>query len=210
MKIQLCRIRRKGSQSGTVLPLIAGVILALMALFGFAVDIANLHRAKIRIQNAVNSAVGVTYLLEDIPPKEVRRLAEQSVLDNLAGKNFISPIKTPIVKLEPPGPKPRSITVSASASIPLYVLDMVPGFPSQSIVSARAQTGNVKLAVAFVLDTSNSMNSHWDEDCTADDPCPKFPIAKEGVKNFLSNFSAADRFALISFGGGSRPMWSMR
>ncbi len=204
-------------ESGFYFVFLAGAFFALLAVMGFAVDMGMLQAAKLRLQRAVDaSSVAATYLLDTKSRGEIETLATNLTKDNLLETGFEEDeIQDENdnwrvqITLEPATGVPRLVRVTAQAVPQLKILRFVPWIKTRPTISAEAQSNNVRVAVALVLDRSGSMGKPSPGPCGAGE-CPRIRELKRAARAFVQDgFGPDDRLAVVSFGTNATPDYHM-
>ncbi|MCB0310252.1 MAG: VWA domain-containing protein, partial [Bdellovibrionales bacterium] len=195
---------------------IVGVALfAILAIFFFAVDVATIHRAKLRLQRALDaSTVAATYLFESkdengnfLLDDELNQVAEQIITDNLVATGVrpeqILEIKAsflPVNRGNPALIPARVVELSANIAPAGLLLPHIPWIHQAFDISGSAQGQNRKVAISLIADTSGSMDDVMD--CHGQPgSCLKIDELRKAVRAFVEQFAneADHRLAFITF-----------
>ncbi|RIL10102.1 MAG: hypothetical protein DCC75_05080 [Proteobacteria bacterium] len=197
--------RSARDEQGIYLVLMAGILVSVLLLVGLAIDSANLYRAQLRTQRAVDAAaVGATYLFGSQTSAAIEDTAR-----NIARNNFmLMNLDNYLVNVSSTS---NSLTVEGFLTVPLYILSMFPAIGDSRQVRAIASAETVRTMVSLVLDTTGSMNCPdsvaCSDSCIGGDTtaCPvgmpsKLQRLKEAAVAFVNSLDESrDKIALVTF-----------
>ncbi|MCB0320315.1 MAG: Tad domain-containing protein, partial [Bdellovibrionales bacterium] len=141
--------------------LLGGVMLILLviAMVSLGLDAANVYRAKLRVQRAVDATAirGAQLLLTHTSSSDIPAIiaALQTLYqDNLrqskvSGSNAQIQISSSM----------KDVSIHGSVTVPTLLISVTPWFSEKlTTVSAVAESETASAAISIVLDTTNSMN----------------------------------------------------
>jgi hypothetical protein len=182
----LCHLRR---ERGQALPIIALLIVVLIALIGFAIDVGRLYVAQTELSRAVDSAA-LAGVVELPDVNDAHSMALSYLNENVPDATASFPIPSDSSELR----------VKGSRSVDMIFMSLF-GFGSIDLdVTAAAGGGGRAREIVFVLDDTGSMN----EGCNGSQSNSGCPIrqAKDAAHAFLDSLDGTDiRIGIIPFRG---------
>ena len=195
--------RYKGaSQRGLAIPLFLISLIGLLFLLGLVIDISNLYHAQIRLQRSVDGAALASAKLQhkpiDINSSQQRQelidniewVAKEVVKESLAAQNYqphqydmptYVSAHFPSSTMPAPGTTVRGphTIVRAHLKPNLYLLNLLPDFISNPILTAEAEAEARSAIISVILDISGSMNSNMGG-------IKKIDALKQAAKQFVN------------------------
>lgn len=171
----------------TIFSLFLFVILLMIS--GMAVDMVRQERARVAMQNTLDTAVlAASGVSQGMTPEQVvadyvtkagfdATLVQISTTQNMTGQTVTS----------------RSVTASSPVRTDTMFMDMMGVSSLTSHANTAAEEGNQKIEIALVLDVSGSMN--WD---SADASVTKIEALKVAAKEFVDAMFEANEVDNIS------------
>jgi Putative Flp pilus-assembly TadE/G-like/von Willebrand factor type A domain len=180
----LMQRRSKTLQRGIYLPILAILLVSFIAVIGLALELGQLYRAKLRVQRAVDAGVvGASRLMGTAHAGLAKNVAEE------IGRENILAIDSRLTATNFSATRNGNIlTMSGNTSMPLLLLNVVPGIPKLNNVDSLAKSANQRAAVVLVLDLSGSMRPTCS---AAGDTAPytnKIENLRTAVKDFIDKF----------------------
>ena len=215
-------------EEGIFLPLVAMMLVAIMAVIGLAVDGGHLHRSRLELQKAADAAVIAAAKRFALTPKPMRtanwkiRLIQDAHLviranleaNHGALNSNLNVQMTPAdVDLDE-----ETVRLNVTWDVGLYILNNFPGYSSRIPVKVASKAQVRKAMIGVLLDTSASMMCpSIGNDCSClDQPptyfCndPKMRRIVEAVEDFAALFNEnRDMFDITWFAVAARPDFFM-
>ncbi len=190
---------------GVALITVTILLLVIVPMMGLAVDGGILYLLKARLSQAVDAAAfsGAQSLNrgQDITSQT---LSATTTATNYFSANFKSnywgcTVSTPTVNVTQNASHMRFVTVSASATSPLYFLRLLG--KQTATISASAQAVRRDVNIMLVLDRSSSMGSAGALPTSSGNNHGQWPILNAAT-SFVNQFAVGrDNVGLVVFGG---------
>ncbi|MFN8392268.1 MAG: VWA domain-containing protein [Bdellovibrionota bacterium] len=179
-------------EQGIYLPLLALLLVGLLAIIGFVIDIGTLERTQLQLQKAVDAAViaGLDYrIVQGIPANqgeedEIENRTDTFIRQNLALRGFdltaarLNITRPVYTKNDPSAAGNETLASTVTYDTPYLLMPLVPlsmiglvNTPASRSLTAVAKAVVPRANIIMVLDTSNSMSCPAsDPDCACADP----------------------------------------
>jgi Flp pilus assembly protein TadG len=201
-KLHVARIGRR--PRGFVLIMAAVMLVFIIPLVGLAVDGGILYAVKTKLSMACDAGAlaGARALARGMDDATqtatAQAVAQEYIVMNFPNNYFGTPAPappTPVV--DESVPNQRSVTVSASVSVPLYFLRWLNA--TATTVSATSTAVRRDVNVSFVMDRSGSLA----------DTGSCVPLQQAAI-SFVNKFAnSRDNVSLVTFATSSRPDFPM-
>ena len=196
-------------EHGVTIPIVAGVLLALILLIGLALDSGNLYRARIRAQKVADAAAFAAAAVIAIDgPTDVGAIAKGKSVGVQVGRLNLRLVDMPSAASNVTvnyNMGARTIDAQVDVDIELFLLSAVPGMGRTRHVPAAAQVVIQPAIVAAIVDTSGSMACTPNNDCSCY-PCPfsKATMLKQALTRFTQHLdSEHDYLSVTRFATGA-------
>jgi Flp pilus assembly protein TadG len=193
------RSRHLHDQFGIYMPIMAILLVSLIAVCGLAIDSANLFLAQLRLQRVLDaSALASLKMLNDKPNEFVKLATQELVQEALAEMGYNVPLED--INVDVTG---RRVTVQANMNVNLYLMNILPGFGEQSLVAGKAVVGQPSMAVQLVLDVTGSMGAITPCSDGSGYNCTRLDELKKAARAFVEELNPnSDSVGLVAFSGG--------
>lgn len=208
------------------MPVVMVAISALLLIFGLALDSANLFRARLALQSAVDAAslagtghIAVGGVSNESAIAEGEDIAQRILLKNLEGSGIELHAPATVVQFTNDTAIQRAwMDVYVEGTVDLWLMGALPGLGGFRTVTATAETDINPAHVTLLLDTSDSMscsaeNSNepfcgcTDDGATCDPARSKIRFLREAANEFLTYFDESrDRISLIAYNTGAKTL----
>lgn len=159
------------SANGNVATITAIAILPIFLAAGIAVDYSRISNARIKLQNAADSAALTAAQKNELSDKERKQLARE-IFDVNAPDYIVKKFKVDINKDE--------VIVTPTVDMPLAFMSII-GNPVHDVtVVAAANSGITTMEVALVLDVSGSMRAMFPNGKS------RLEVLKQAAENLLT------------------------
>lgn len=172
---------------GTTLAMMAMALIPMSAMAGSAVDVTRLYVVKVRLQQACDAgALAGRKFMTGTTLDTAAKTQAESFFDSNFPEGWFS---TTDIEFTPTATADNQVTATATATVPMAVMQMVGKDPVKLDVSCDAKLEISNADIMFVLDVTGSMN------CAASDP---LTCSNGGVEKSNSKIGAL-RTAVVDF-----------
>ena len=205
MRKQLSRNCNGAGSKGVALITVTLLLLVIVPMMGLAVDGGILYLLKARLTQAVDSAAlsGARSLSRGQDIGSQTASATTTAINyfnaNFAANYWGCTVSVPVVSVTQNATSMRLVSVSASATSPLYFLRLIGKQTATIAASALATRRDVN--VMLVLDRSSSMGAAGALPTTAGNNNGQWPVLNAAT-SFVNQFAVGrDNVGLVVFGG---------
>ncbi len=147
-------------ESGFSILWISILLTLVIALFGIAMDSANLYRAKMRLQRAVDAGVVTATTTLRFPNGNVTAaaMAEQIALENLVINGEDTSRLASLSATSPVAGDPNRVSLQGTLNVANLFLNMLPQGPRIARVASSASAVARPTIVSMVIDVTGSMD----------------------------------------------------
>ncbi len=177
--------------------------MAIAFVLGLAIDGAQIYRAQLRLQRAVDAgAIGGSEFIgnnaggnADAP----LRFAEEFTLDNLSRMGMGRYFQPRDIRAEWDDPVPglrRAIRITGTLHMPTLLIHLIHGLPRMNEVTATARAATIRRVIVLVLDLSSSM-TYLD---SGNPRRPRMIGLVNALRDFIPNFRVGfDVLGMVAF-----------